>query len=524
MKIIQRVLIAIFLMQAASAQTVFDVAKPQPLPEGAPRASDVIMRSLRIRSSNAQEPHDTLKALDDFHVTRLEWAYINDPAFIAKVKAQGCVFGGAAAAPSYIKPGDDPDWFEKVVVKNLDGEPIIAPWKRSWDRTLWGCVNTPELERGYLEYLKRYIDAGADVMQRDEPRANLLAVNWGGCFCDHCMSGFRAWLAENTTREQREAAGIAALDTFDYRQHVLAQDAPVGDAFGKWDGGQLKEWFTAFQEDSTLAFHERMRAAVDAYAGRRVPFSCNNGVRRWGAVELMFDWAFGELSYGHATAVQIYDAMREARVQGRRQVVTMPKSTKWETTPDLLARTRRTIAMAYACGGHCMAPWDTYMPGNAPRYFGTPEQYADLLAFIRANAPIMDGYEEAAVFGKGIADERFGDESPVTIVDHETAFAVVRVVPGDASKPVAVHLIDWSDAPEPLILQLNPGRFWGEKAFTMELRIPAPYNQEAHVAAEETGDFKGLVRTVAVAPEADGTLRLPAVAPWGILVLTPETR
>ncbi|MEA3365943.1 MAG: hypothetical protein U9Q79_09925, partial [Candidatus Hydrogenedentes bacterium] len=452
MRFFQSLLIAMFLMQAASAQTVFDVAKPQRLSEGAPKASDVIMRSLRKRPTNAQDSHDTLKALDDFHVTRLEWAYINDPTFIAEVKSRGCLFGGAASGPSYIKQGDDPDWFEKVVVKNLEGEPIIAPWKRNWNRTLWGCVNTPEFERGYLEYLKQYIDAGAQVMQRDEPRANLLAVNWGGCFCDHCMAGFRTWLAENTTPEQRKAAGIGEIDTFNYRDHLLAQNAPVGDAFGKWGGGPLKEWFAAFQEDSTLAFHKRMRAAIDAYAGRRAPFSCNNGVRRWGNVELLFDWAFGELSYGNATAVRIYNAMRDAREHGRCQVVTMPKSSKWETTPDLVDRTRCTIAMAYACSGHCMVPWDTYMPGDTPRYFGTPEQYADLFAFVRANAAVMDGYEQAAAFGKGIADNRFAEAPPVEIVDSETAFAVVRAVPSDASKPVAIHLIDWSDAPAPLLV------------------------------------------------------------------------
>ncbi|MFO7976980.1 MAG: hypothetical protein R6V12_20400 [Candidatus Hydrogenedentota bacterium] len=522
MKLCEGILIAVFLIEVASAQTVFDTAKPQPLPEGAPRASDVIMRSLRVRPRNAQDSHNTLEALDDFHVTRLEWAYINDPAFIAKVKARGCLFGGAASAPSYNRQGDDPEWFEKVVIKNLEGEPIIAPWKRNWNRTLWGCVNTPKLERGYLECLKQYLDAGAEVMQRDEPRANLLAVHWGGCFCDYCMAGFRTWLAENTTREQRQAAGVDALDTFDYREHLRAENAPVGDAFGKWDGGQLKKWFIAFQETSTLAFHERMRAGVDDYAGRRVPFSCNNGARRWGAVELMFDWAFGELSYGHATAVQIYNTMREARSHGKGQVVTMPKSSKWETTSDLVKRTRCTIAMAYACGGHCMVPWDTYMPGDTPRYFGTPEQYADMFAFIRGNAAVMDGYEEAAAFGKGIGDERFGDEPLVKIVDNEMGFAVVRAVPGDASKPVAIHLIDWSDAPGPLLVRLSPARFWGDKPFAAELRTPVPYDRDAHANAEKGGDFSKLVRTVSVRIEEDNTLTLPAVKPWGILVLTPE--
>ena len=508
----------------AIAQTVFDTAQPLPRPDGAPHACDVIMRSLRIRPRDANDPHDTLQALDDFHVTRLEWAYIDDPNVIEQVKARGCLFGGAAAAPSYIRPDDDPDWFEKVVIKNLEGEPIIAPWKRAWSRTLWGCVNVPELERGYLEYLERYIDAGAEVMQRDEPRANLLAVRWGGCFCAHCMTDFRAWLARNTTPEQREAADTGHLDTFDYREHLQAEDAPVGDAFGNWDGGQLKDWFIAFQTESTLAFHKRMRDAINAYAGRHVPFSCNNGARHWDEVELLFDWAFGELSYGHATAVQLYDTMREARRHGRLQVITMPKSTQWETTPGLEARTRRTIAMAYACGGHCMVPWDTYMPGDTPRYFGIPAQYADLYGFIHANAAIMNGYEEATAFGKGIRDEHFGDMPPVRIVDSETIFAVVRVAPGDSSKPVAIHLVDWSDTPAPFVIELDLARFWGDNPFVAELRVPAPYDLDQHAAARDTGDYSALVETTVIEPADAGTVSLPALNPWGILVLTPLAR
>ena len=88
--------------------------------------------------------------------------------------------------------------------------------------------------------------------------------------------------------------------------------APVGDAYARWDGGQVKQWFAEFQTQATVAFHRRTRNALDAYAGRRVPFSCNNGVRTWGAIERGFDWAFGELSYGHASPAYLHAAMRRA--------------------------------------------------------------------------------------------------------------------------------------------------------------------------------------------------------------------
>ena len=311
---------------AADSLRPCDVARPLTRPEGAPKPSDVIMRSLRLHPVNAKDPHDTFAALQTFHVTRLAWAYINDKKFIARVRETGRVFGGAAAAPAYLPAADSENWFEKVVIVDLRARPIIAPWKRTWKPTLWGCVNNPELERGYLAYLKRYIDAGAEVMQRDEPGANLNATRWGGCFCEHCMNAFRGWLAKHTTAEKRRSLGVADVETFDYRAHLTKQGAPVGDAFGRWrGGGELKKLFIAFQTQATLAFHRRTRQAVDRHAGRRVPVSCNNGVRRWSDIEMTFDWAFGELSFGHAKAGFLLGAMREATRRGRVQVVTMPK-------------------------------------------------------------------------------------------------------------------------------------------------------------------------------------------------------
>ena len=47
------------------------------------------------------------------------------------------------------------------------------------------------------------VDAGAQVMQRDEPGCNFNATRWGGCFCTHCIPAFRQYLAKNTAADQR---------------------------------------------------------------------------------------------------------------------------------------------------------------------------------------------------------------------------------------------------------------------------------------------------------------------------------
>ncbi len=153
------------LAAALPGQTVFELAQPRVRPAGAPRPSDVIMRTLRQRPINANDPHDTLRALDEFHVSRLEWSYIGDAEFIARVKSPGRLFGNAAAAPSYRRQ-PDPGW-EDLACLSAAGEPVIASWKRTWKPTLWACMNNPDLRKASLDYLKHLIDNGSDIIHRD---------------------------------------------------------------------------------------------------------------------------------------------------------------------------------------------------------------------------------------------------------------------------------------------------------------------------------------------------------------------
>ena len=500
-----------------------DLAPARERPEGAPRPGDVIMRSLSLHPANARDPHDTMRALRDFHATTLAWAYIEDAEFIRKVKESGRAFGGAASAPSYIGEKPDADWMKGVAVLNRKGEVLIAPWKRTWNHpTLWGCVNNPELERGYNEYLRRYIDAGAEIMQRDEPGSNDNAVRWGGCFCDHCMKGFRDYLASHTTAGERGKLGIEPLKSFDYRAHLDRQKAPVGDEFDRWDGGPLKELFAAFQLESTVAFHQRTRYALNEYAGREVPFSCNNGVRHWGEIERVFDWAFGELSYSHATAPDLYRAFREAAAHGRAQIVTMPKKGDQLDPGEWQRRTRRTIAMACACGGHCMVPWDVYMPKDAPRYFGTPEQYADLFGFIRANRRFLDDYEQAEATGFGVPAAEQGAAGSVFLAGGERVSVGVRAVPGRRDAPVVIHLVDWSEKPEPFTLMLRPERFFGDQPLKVSLLRPVPYRADAHGKADQTGDYRALSQETLLCEGRVAAAAIPALDPWAIVVVEPS--
>lgn len=505
------------------AATLWDSVEALPKPPGAPRHSDVIMRTLRLRAASATDDRDTFKAMDAFHVTRLEWSYLTDVDAVRRIRESGRLFGGAISAPTYCPSPGDSEWFDRVVIKDRTGSPIIAPWKRAWSRTLWGCMNNHELERGHIEAAQRYIDLGATVLQRDEPNGNLLATRWGGCFCSDCIEGFREFLKQRVPTGERKALGLPEnLKDFDYAEHLARIDAPVGDAFARWEGGRLKELFETFQLESTLAFHRRVRKALDGHAGRRVPISCNNGAHRWSGVEMEFDWAFGELSFSQAQPIPLLETFERAARARRLQVVTMPKSSSPANLADPRQRIRPTIATAYALGGWCMAPWDVYMPGDTPRYFGRPEDYADLFGFVRGIAEQLDGHALAAV-GGAFAFQTRSSTGPVVAPAWREIAATVRIRPDAPGSPAVIHLVDWSKDPRPFDLAFRAEHLNPARPVRARLLRPVPYEAEDHAQARESGDFSALVETIPLEAGYRSQWKLPALDPWGVVVIEQDS-
>lgn len=516
------VCILMFALLAAAvcrSETVFEVAQPGLDIPGAPPASAVCMRSLRPRPMNAEDPYDTLEAIRGFHVTWLEWTYNDSPEFIKKVHGLGVTFGAAAAAGSY--RGDVPR--EEWNVRDREGTPVYATWMRAWSRpNPWGCANHPEFRAGHLRYVKHAVDIGADLIQRDEPRQNLLALWWGGCFCEYCMAGFNDWLEKNGDPDVLHKLGVTTLNGFDYRDYLRKHYAPVGDAFNTWKGDELKEYFRQFQIDSTAAFNQWWRDGLHKHAGRYVPVSCNNGVRWWSKIEEVFDYCIGELSAAHATPEYLYDAMKIAASHGKTQSVTMPLQKQNELTPEWLLLIRQSIAAVYAVGSHIEMPWDTYLPTpDAQRFFGEPADYADLTGFVRAMTPYLDGYADAAVWGGKLKDDRWTERSApvVTANEEEKVYAFTRVKPGRSEAPAVVHLIDWKSEPKPFQITIRPEAFYGDKPLRCRLFIPVPYDKEAHDRAFMSKDYSELAQEVELSCDGNNVVEIPSIVPWGILIV-----
>ena len=490
---------------------------------GAPRASAVCIRSLTAHPSRNGDPHDTLAAIRGFHATRLEWTYGDNPEFIKKVHDLGVEYGGALSAGSYVGKAPSVEWN----VVGLDAQRLVPSWMRHWQRpNPWGCANNPEFEAGHVRAALAVVAAGADMIQRDEPEQNMIATQWGGCLCRYCVDGFRAWLEHNADPKELTKAGVNDLATFDYAAHLRTKDAPSGDGFRRWTGGgPLRTYFKQFQTEASVAFHTRWRAALDKKAGRRVPVSCNNGASDWSAVRMPFDFCIGELSAKKATPVDLYESVLQARNHGRLQTTTMPLKTvaspAEQESADWILHTRKTIATAYAIGALIEMPWDTFLP-DAQRYFGKPENYADLTAFIRQIGVYLDGYSEAFATGCGVQDVRWKDSTlPLDLGSAAPhVLTTVRALFGAPTTAAVIHLVDWRDEPKPFPITVRTRYFFGDAPVTLRLLQPvASYDRAAHEKAFDSHDYAPLVRSTLLPVAEDGTVAIPVLAPWGVIIV-----
>jgi len=512
-------LVASLTCALSPAPLVCDVAKSRQTPAGAPLAADVMMRSLRVHPANKKDPHDTLKAARAFHVTRLDWIPSLSREFVQQANGEGMSVSSSVSASVPRLPDGAAERFS---LRDINGNRVCMVHKRGWSWNVEGCVNNPDYQKWFETIIFNFLDMGCAGVQRDEPGANVHITRHGACFCSHCMAGFRRFLAANAMPEQRRRLGIEPVGSFDYAAHLRKIGAPAGDAFEKWNGGELKQLFIEFQRESTVAFHRRMRQAANAHAGRVVPWSCNNGARNWDPEQMVFDYFIGELSVSRTTPQYLHEIFRKAESLGKAQVVTMPLTGSSIVDDSIRPITRKAIATAYALGGLCMVPWDTYMPKDQPRYFGDPAAYADLYGFVRSIAKYLNGYEYAGAFGKDITCDLYGDAPPVRLPPRDGVYAFMRAVPGDRRAPVVIHLVDWSkERAAPFSLALNPKQFFGGQPIRARLLLPVAYDAAKHTEAQQKQSFDQLVATIPLELVDGKRLAIPALSSWGVVVVEP---
>ncbi len=310
-----------------------------------------------------------------------------------------------------------------------------------------------------------------------------------------------------------------SFEWFDIQKHLLQR---VTDQNLLLASPCLKTAFTAFQKQAVRNFFVDVRAELDAYAGKHVVISSNN-IPGWESPYDLFNFGISELDEFNTNPSFLCERFDEALNKGKAQIFTMPKIHRpnreilnlpkmdWDRDyPELRELTKKSIAGAYACGGHMMVPWDVYQPYGRPRYFGKPEDYAHLFGLIRTYAGYFDGYDNAYRTGHDLTDTRYDSLKPVSIESSSGKLcAMVRVRAGDPSAPAVIHLVEWSDTPKPVDIVISHGRFFGGEKHIVRM-LTHSKNSSAGFSQTSTADST--------------TVHVPLVDTWALLlVFTPTT-
>ncbi len=439
-------------------------------PAGAPRVSDVSIRFFSIRAAGyyagdkAVSAERMFEAGRAFHITRADWSYITDPEIIRAVRDMGWSFQGTTNAITHKL---------EHARRHADGRPVLDHFN---EEGRWMAdPNIASYRDWYIKQVMAWINLGVNSFQRDEP------------------------------------SGLGGLDR-------------------------------AWEPDEADAFFSDVHARIAEQAGGRpLTWSCNlvwNQGRFADAGQTAFKYtrhfAYGmsEINAGNLRPVFLRELAGDTHAKGRAMVLTGHSAIG-------VSQMRFGIATAYANAMVFIVPWDQYGGVNKPRIFMEPGDLSDLYAFVRGISPYLEGYEDAAAAGPGITDSRWSNPGPVSITDRAgEVSAFVRARPAEAKASVVIHLIDGADQPRPFVVRLDRRAFPGHGPLDIRLLTPAPYNAAKHAEVWEAanrlrgpGRLAGPEQAPAYAPlvtrtplkaVVDGdtvTLSLPALSPWGVLVV-----
>jgi len=314
----------------------------------------------------------------------------------------------------------DPN-FVGSVCRTLDGEPITAPW--FWDKSYKGhpsylfCTNSP----GFLDCVRHQVEtaltADVDALMFDSQINTMSAISYmGGCFCQWCMEGFRAYLEEQVPSTTLAECGVTSLDRFDYGEFLRSRGIDpqrYRNQINAWTPElPLAQEYLDFQYRRVQALGEEFRRHVERMAGRHMPLSSSAPMTR---PEKLFPASFvsfftSEMHYEAATRQtprEIIFAYKMAEAFDLPILGTGLPQQDWATVnrenrPGLV---RTWIAQAYAYGANFMIPDRMWCYGLEHEDVGThwytskPEEYDFLYHFVRRHADLLDDYDAVTHVG-----------------------------------------------------------------------------------------------------------------------------
>ena len=334
----------------------------------------------------------------------------------------------------------DADWmgmidfdsnFMESTVRDLNNQPAVTWWVHTYKGhpSYHFCTNAPGYRHYLMVQLRRVMEAGTDWLMIDSaiPTIGALNARYGGCFCQHCMAGFRHYLKENLSAAELELHHVEDLDRFDYSEFLLSR----GMTDERYRAEMLayppriplaREYFNYQWQEVNALFHEFKRRSLTY--GDDVPMSSNSPFY-WAEFTYAIDahdFYTNEMDYKAPEeevlpSEPIYTFKLADALDRLIAITGVPRAFEPCRLNDRPGHIRLWIAQAYAHGHVFMAPdkmWTIRNAGEPDRwYYSKPGDYEDLYHFVRDYPELFDGYESVAtvalIFSNNAVRQYLGD-------------------------------------------------------------------------------------------------------------------
>ncbi len=485
---------------------------------------DVLMRSLRAWPDPDIEgdERNTLETAKAFKVDKILWIYENTKQYNQKVRAEGIGIGTTMAANAReawhpkMNQQQRRQFADNYTIRNLKGEQVLMRHFKHFGEDAFIMHFQPDIcidqwADIYTNYVSDLYRMGIESIHRDDPAANWAALRCGGTFTDAAVEYFREYLKENYPTSELKKLGVENIRTFNVRAHLLDLGAPTDDALWQWKGSPLMPIYSDAMLKATVEFYQEVRDRVEKKTGMSIPWS-RNGVGPLSGLDTVFDFRIGEYQRHHSQPQTLLEMSRFCADNGKLQGTISMVDGKWNEHPEEYVReTRKHIPTAYATGMIPLVPWCMYMH-QAPRYYGTVEDFGDLYHFVSDHRELFDGHKLAAANGIDTQANLYSwlpnkelnypqdSDRNLFWIDKENIFAFLRENEGTGSK--VIHLVDWNTSPRPFAFSFTPSDLLG--VHSADLTILRHGKKDIHI-----NGYSG------------GTIEVPAITPWALITVEP---
>ena len=292
---------------------------------------------------------------------------------------------------------DRPELLEAACI-DIDGKKMMF----ELERLPWQCTNNPVWREFLLKAAKRSIDWVADGFTFDEwlGSASVSSPDFNGCFCEHCMKGFREYLKQKYSLGELQSLGIGdIIDNFDYGDFIREGHLATYRA-SRWQVPLFSD-FEDYQMLSIKKFWHEFVSEIREYGaaqGKDIYFSANTPELYpvWIPIQNELDYLSPEFTYDIPPKGKSITASKIARSLGKPAFFTpicTGITTEIMTRPDATALMKIYTVEAYSARGFLIVPyhiWFWTSPGEGESYYADIEELSPYYDFIYNNKPYYE--------------------------------------------------------------------------------------------------------------------------------------